>query len=172
MLTERHINAFMFTFASAILFVMIVATVLAEDIIGLDGTVGVIDHQVIWDSIDAFVGSVYLIGDLGCHQETARSFMIGSSQMPFCIRETMVFVGVIIGCTLLQFRPSFCSDYKRMIPLSFLLGCATLFEWLAQNYCGLDDLFLVGLSGMMTGVGGAFLLYSIIEAEVEFLNKG
>ena len=171
MLTERHINLLLLAFASVILVSMLSATIIADSITGLDGTVGTIDHQSLWDSLDAFTGSVYLFGDWGCHQETARSFSISGSQMPVCVRETMMVAGVILGCIILHFIPSVCPDSRIAVLLSFVIGCSSAFEWLAPQYLGLNNLFLVELSGMLTGIGGASLLYCLVKAEVRFLNK-
>ena len=156
--------------ASAITLVFVIVTAISDEITNLDGKVGIIDHRDIWYSLGIIKGSVYAFGDWGCHQETARSFHIGSSQMPICIRETMILVGVIIGSVVVLLNQKLVSNPKKKIPVSILLGCMALFEWIAQQYFGLDSMFLVGLSGMLSGIGGATLLYSLVKLEIQYLS--
>ena len=56
----------------------------------LDGTSGVLDHD--W-SVGQFI---YALGDLLCHQEIERSFIINGSQMAMCSRD----VGLMTGCAV------------------------------------------------------------------------
>ena len=171
MLTERHTNLLLMIFASAMLAIMVIATLLSEGITNLDGRVGVIDHLPLWDTLDSFSALVYTLGDWGCHQDTARSFVIGDSQMPFCIRETMMVVGTIIGCIMLIPRFSMFDGTKRLICAAILLGCATPLEWLLQHYCGLDNLFLVGATGMFTGIGVALGVHCLVRLESNYLVR-
>ena len=158
-------------FASAMLVIMVIATLLCDGITNLDGRVGVIDHHPLWDTLDGFSALVYTFGDWGCHQDTARSFIIGDSQMPFCIRETMIVVGIIIGCIMLLPRSSLFDGIKGLMCVAIMLGCATPLEWLLQHYCGLDSLFLVGTSGMLTGIGVALGVYCLVRLEATYLSK-
>lgn len=171
MITERHTNLILLFFSSAVLIVMLLVTVCSDNLIGLDGKVGIIDHQPLWNSCNPLIGAFYTFGDWGCHQETARSIVIGTSQMPLCIRETAILIGVILGCTILHLFPTLCNRTVKMIVISIFLGLATLLEWLVQELISFYVMAFVAISGILTGIGGAILLYCIIWIETVYLSK-
>ena len=71
---------------------------------GLDGSPGFIDGG--WEG-GGPAGLSYLLGDLVCHQEEARSLILNGSQMPVCARDTGILMGLTIGfaiCLLIRDR--------------------------------------------------------------------
>ena len=57
----------------------------------LDGSPSFVDHP-----LDGILDVPYLIGDVLCHQQDGRSFHINGSQMPICIRDTGLLLGLIL----------------------------------------------------------------------------
>ncbi len=46
---------------------------------------------------------VYSAGDRLCHQKSERSFYINQNQMPFCSRCTAIWLGFVIGLSVMVF---------------------------------------------------------------------
>lgn len=119
----------------------------------LDGTPGMIDHD--WSEYGA--GSfMYLFGDILCHQEMDRSFIINGSQMPFCIRDTGLLAGFMTGCFSFIFRIELLSD-KRVTLLGAFLIVLTLVEWCFERFAfGIPELrFIVAIA---SGIGFVMVL--------------
>ena len=167
---EYHTNLIVLIISSIFITMMIAVTYCSHDIVDLNGTVGIIDHADLWNSVDPLTAAIYSFGDWGCHQRIERSFVLGSSQMPFCIRETMIVAGVVIGSFILHIIPKLCNKPSIAMPVSILIALSALIEWLVQETFGLNILFFVGLSGILTGIGGTFTLYCLIKIEVAYLD--
>ena len=45
----------------------------------------------------------YDAGDVNCHQNSTRSFFLNENQMPFCARDTAIFLGMAIGVLIIMF---------------------------------------------------------------------
>jgi len=73
-------------FLTAFLLLMIILPLLHPygSFTGLDGSAGVIDNGEKLSFADPLSKCIYFLGDLFCHQETVRSFIINGSQMAFC----------------------------------------------------------------------------------------
>ena len=86
----------------AILLVVFLSALLAPSgsIGGLDGRVGVIDHDAQWDGMDPFTGSVYRVGEYFCHQIEDRSLQVNGNQMPICARDLGILVGFVAAATI------------------------------------------------------------------------
>ena len=120
---------------------------------GLDGAVGVIDHGFQGNGIS---GAVYLIGDMFCHQEEARSFILNGSQMSFCIRDTGIIAGAFLGFILSRLMESRLSD-RRFAWAGACLIAVTAVEWISEGFVG-DMPSARFLSGMCCGIGVAIFL--------------
>ncbi len=72
--------------------------------LGEDGVVGPRDFQYTISQIDNPVAKFfYDAGDVNCHQNSSRSFFLNDNQMPFCARDTAIFLGMAIGVLIIVF---------------------------------------------------------------------
>lgn len=119
--------------------------------IGLDGSPTVIDHG--WQGLP---GVGYLLGDMICHQQSSRCIMLNGNQMPICIRDLGLLIGLVTGlafCYLADRRLS-C----RTVPLIGLaLVAVTGVEWCLESLLG-DMPSLRIISGFVSGIGAALIL--------------
>ena len=116
---------------------------------GLDGSPGMMDRS--WEPAEF----PYIIGDILCHQESARCFVFNGSQMPICIRDTGLLIGFVLGC--LAYIPMDGKFGKRQIALSLAMVCFTAVEWAAEPYSG-DFPRTRFLTGIVSGAGAGMLL--------------
>ena len=79
----------------AALFLSAPCMALPGTFLGLDGSPMIIDNGWLGHGP---AGIAYLIGDILCHQETARSFILNGSQLPVCIRDMGILLGSLAGC--------------------------------------------------------------------------
>ena len=116
----------------------------------LDGSPGILDHS--WSAAEF----PYLLGDFLCHQEMDRSFILNGSQLPFCIRDIGLLLGLAAGLVLCYFLDRRLGD-KKVLWLSVLMIAVTGVEWLAEQAVG-DMPEARFLTGIVTGAGAALLL--------------
>ena len=50
-----------------------------------------------WGELDPYAAFVYGFGDLNCHNKAERSWEINGNQMPVCVRDVGIFLGLAIG---------------------------------------------------------------------------
>ena len=159
---ERMIPEFIsWVLLLAIAVAMFIATVLGGGVIGLDGKSGVVDHAELWAQMDPVSGLIYWFGDIGCHQQEARSFVIAGSQMPFCVRETLLIIGTIIGLGLMLYR--MYEPSKLSLTISLLLGSITFIEWIFKAVSGIDILVVTEVTAMISGIGIGFLAHEVVQ---------
>jgi uncharacterized membrane protein len=91
------------------------ATLKPETIIYLDGRANMFDYQQKWSALPIPHRFIYTIGDLQCHQNYNRSYIINSNQMPVCTRDVGIFFGCNIGIALV-----FLVDVKLSPTRAFL----------------------------------------------------
>lgn len=121
---------------------------------GLDGTPGIMDHD--WGGYGAG-GIVYAIGDMLCHQEAARSFFLNGSQLPFCIRDVGLLIGLVAGLAVVL-RESMKSGEKKRLLLGLVLLVPTAAEYAAEHLYDMDLPELRFIFGMVSGFGAALIL--------------
>ena len=125
----------------------------------LDGTPGIIDHWDIWSSEDPFTMAIYLAGDIVCHQEMARTFVMNGSEMPICVRDLGLLMGFMFGCliTSLKFgHPAIYRHARAYVVVSFLL---IFTDWAIQHAFDLNVPFTRLVTGLLAGAGFALILY-------------
>lgn len=123
----------------------------------LDGTSGVLDHK--W-SPGQFI---YLLGDMLCHQEMSRSFMINGSQTAFCTRDIGIIAGIAatLALTYRLAEGPVLTDRKTLIAgILFLLIMAA--EWAAGMFIEYDLKYLRLASGVLGGAGIALIMQNLI----------
>ena len=142
----------------AILFLAVPFLYQPGTFLDLDGSPSIIDRD--WSSYGAG-GIVYLIGDLLCHQEHARSFILNGNQMPICIRDTGLIIGLDVGlvCGLLHNR---WMGRKKVLLTGFLLLLPTLFEWIAEHAFDLDLPGIRFVAALVSGFGAALIVCFLI----------
>lgn len=90
---KRFVLFFLFLFFTASLF-LAPFCIKKGFVRGLDGRANRIDYSYIWDKMPLFPRIMYYIGDIGCHQKESRSFILNENQMPVCVRDTGIFIGM------------------------------------------------------------------------------
>ncbi len=72
--------------------------------LGEEGVVGPRDFQYTISQIEnPLARFFYDAGDVNCHQNSSRSFFLNDNQMPFCARDTAIFLGMAIGVLIIVF---------------------------------------------------------------------
>lgn len=139
---------------------------------GLDGSVGVVDHKSLWNTLDPISSAIYTTGDLGCHQEQSRTLMINGSEMPFCIRETFLFLGLSLFMMCAAFLDrSTIPTPGRAVPLGIVLIALTALEWVLENSTGFDLPVLRAAVSITTSFGITLILISLFLWESDILER-
>ncbi|MBR6205367.1 MAG: DUF2085 domain-containing protein [Candidatus Methanomethylophilaceae archaeon] len=153
--------------AAGILTAMFVAAPFAAppgSYLALDGSPCFIDHP--WSVSEL----PYLIGDVLCHQEQDRSFMLNGSQLPVCSRDLGLAFGLMLGCLLCLSRSA--SMDRRWVAASCLMMCFTVVEWAVEPAFG----NLMGTrfaTGIVSGAGAGMLVGWFAKRSVErFVEQG
>lgn len=120
---------------------------------GLDGSPMVIDNGWLGHGP---AGLAYLIGDVLCHQEAGRSFILNGSQMPICIRDTGLLLGAFAGCAVASFFVDRLQK-RRALVIGAALLLATGIQWALQGAVG-DNASVRFASGIVSGVGASVIL--------------
>ncbi len=110
------LSAFVFCLVWFLLVLTAPLMVPPHTLLDLSGRVGYIDNAAKFENLFILPHAIYLIGDQECHQMASRSFFIDGNQMPFCSRDTGLFLGLALGFGVLVFF-----RYK-INPVLFLLG--------------------------------------------------
>ncbi|MCL2032591.1 MAG: DUF2085 domain-containing protein [Methanomassiliicoccaceae archaeon] len=157
-------------FSASFLVLMILPTLLYPhgSFAGLDGRAGIIEN---WDQLafaDPLTRTVYTMGDLFCHQEWARSFIINGSQMAFCQRDVSVLTGVIIGLLAADERVGRIYAGKSLCPIiGAVMISSTFIEWGIEYGLGADILAARIATGLLAGAGIALLLQHYVTRQYE-----
>ncbi len=121
--------------------------------LGLDGSPMVIDNGWLGHGP---AGLAYLIGDILCHQEAARSFVLNGSQLPVCIRDTGILLGSLAGCAASCFFLDRLRG-KKVLIAGVVLLLVTAVQWALQGTVG-DDEAIRFASGIVSGIGASVIL--------------
>ncbi|MDR1404362.1 MAG: DUF2085 domain-containing protein [Candidatus Methanoplasma sp.] len=139
---------------------------------GLDGRAGVIEN---WDSLshaDPVTRAVYFLGDLFCHQEESRSFIINGSQMAFCHRDTSILLGVILGLAAAdEAIGKIYAGNKLLVYAGAVMILSTAAEWAAEYISGYDLLAARVATGVLAGIGIALILQYAVTNQYEKIMK-
>ena len=133
-------------------------------LLGLDGSINVMDHSDIWDSIGAVSGFYYGLGDMICHQEQSRSFVLNDNQMYVCMRDISILGGFILGLVLTMVKDmslSRISKAEKVILL--LLFLSTLLEWAVEKLADVDLPVSRCVTAIVTGAVTAIVLIYLIN---------
>lgn len=69
----------------------------------LSGVVGGHENEDQFDQLSLLPHTIYWLGDAECHQIADRSFFLNDNQMPFCVRDLGLFIGLAFGFGLVSF---------------------------------------------------------------------
>lgn len=79
-------------------------TLPSDSVNDLTGSVGAQDYEEITDDMNPYAKFYYEAGDFNCHTIKERSFFINGNQMPFCVRDVAIFLGLAFGLGLVLFK--------------------------------------------------------------------
>ena len=156
---------------TAVLIISITVTFLntAGTITHLDGIIGRIDHGNLWNALDPISNLIYSVGDYCCHQEADRSLVFNGNQMPICIRETFLFLGMALGFLVLSTR-SFLPAEQRFV-LCTILILFTPLEWGMEHYLDVGSSLFRAIVSVMSGFAFAGFMSAILEKEYVLLTR-
>lgn len=132
----------------------------SHTLLDLSGRVGYHDNDAQFASLSPLPHAIYWIGDGECHQIAERSYYINGNEMPFCSRDTGLFLGFVMGFGALLFV-----RYK-IHPVLAVLGLVPIGIdgglQLVTSYVSNNPLRLA--TGIIAGVACAMLLAHFIFA--------
>ena len=158
------------SFLAAALALMVVSPLLYPygSFAGLDGVAGVVENWGALSFADPLTRAVYAAGDMFCHQEWGRSFIINGSQMAFCQRDVSMIAGAIVGLLATDARVGRIYAGKRScIALGAAMVASTLVEWGVEHALGSDILSARVATGLLAGAGIALLLQHYVTRQYE-----
>lgn len=135
----------------------------------LDGSPGFIDHWDIWSSKDPLTCFVYTFGDIFCHQEGSRTIVLNGSQMPICVRDLGLLIGLTIGsfmCFMYCYNKHILDIVKIFVPLSFMF---IVIDWLTQHFFLLNIFSTRAITGFLFGVGLAMMIYYWLIRKFDYI---
>ncbi len=119
----------------------------------LDGTPGILDGG--WEG-HRLLSLLYGIGDITCHQQYDRSFVLNGSQMPICMRDCGILLGLTLGSIIATvLGPRLAVPACPIVAALLILFIVV--EWVVET-TGVDLPLIRTLSGVSAGVGGTLLL--------------
>lgn len=124
------------------------------------GTPGMLDG---WWRGHGAAGIPYAIGDVLCHQEFSRSFVLNGSQLPVCMRDTGIAFGAAVGfsCCAISGRESYPRIFAVAGAVLILLMAV---EWAVET-TGFDSPPLRTCSGACAGIGASLFLAWMLYRE-------
>jgi len=157
-------------FSAAFLMLMIIMPLLYPhgSYADLDGRAGVIDNWSKLAFADPAARAVYSLGDLFCHQEMSRTFIVNGSQMAFCQRDVSVLCGVIIGLFATDKAVlNFYIGKKVFLIAGAAMISSLAIEWYIEYASGTDILAGRVSTGVLAGAGIALVLQYAVTKEYE-----
>jgi len=132
----------------------------ADTLLDLTGTVGMRENDAQFESLSIVPRTIYIIGDLECHQIAERSYFLNGNQMPFCSRDLGLFLGIALGFGIatvffLQLNPMWL--LIGLVPIGLDGGLQLVTEYESTNTLRL-------VTGVVGGAALALLLASFVFA--------
>ncbi len=128
----------------------------------LDGDVGKLDHPELWKSFDFFTGKVYSLCDYCCHQKMDRSLVLNGNQLPLCIRDMFLMVGMAIGFYCFSCKTP---HIRGKMVISVVLMSICPIEWYYEYLFNLNYPVLRMIVSVITGFGFPMFLSWLIDFE-------
>ncbi len=132
----------------------------SDTLLDLTGTVGMRENDAQFEPLSIVPRTIYIIGDLECHQIAERSFFLNGNQMPFCSRDLGLFIGLVAGFGIatfisIQINPALL--VLGLLPLGLDGGVQLVTEYESTNS-------LRVATGVLAGAALALLLAMFIIA--------
>jgi len=139
------------------------ATLPSGSVDNLDGSAGNMDNMDVISEMNPLAAVMYILGDANCHQMASNSLYINGNEMPFCIRDTGIFIGLVIGSLIsLLAAPRFKWIVLAVLILPILIdGGAQM----VSDYVSFNQLRLV--TGVLCGIGVTYFLGYLAESAVK-----
>lgn len=128
-----------------------------NSISGMDGSIGMMDHGSKWSEMNIFAELVYSVGDMVCHQEMSRSFVMNGNQLTVCSRDLFILFGIFTGLLFFQLLPKKAED-RRLWYVSYSFVVLMLIDWGVQYITSTDVMITRIITGMMCGIAIATIL--------------
>ena len=157
-------------FFASFLFLMLIIPLLYPygSFIGMDGRASIIEHWNDTAFADPLSRAIYGIGDLFCHQEQSRSFIINGSQMAFCQRDVSIMIGLSVGLLITDRRIGLIRTGDRMwLIIGILMIASTFIEWGISHVFETDVLAARVATGLLAGAGIALVLQHLMIKQYE-----
>ena len=154
----------MILFAASLLWVALTIAapfmVPAGTLVDLTGTVGMRENDDQFEGLGLVPRTMYVIGDLECHQIAERSYFLNGNQLPFCARDLGLFLGLAAGFGVaafvsIQVNPVLL--FLGLTPLGFDGGIQLVTEYESFNTLRIT-------TGIIAGFALALLLALFILA--------
>jgi len=132
----------------------------SDTLLDLTGTVGMRENTAQFESMSIVPRTVYIIGDLECHQIAERSYFLNGNQMPFCSRDLGLFIGLMVGfgvATFISIQINPMLLILGLLPIGLDGGIQLVTEYESTNALRLA-------TGIIAGAALALLLAVFILA--------
>ena len=149
----RRMRLLLIVITSIVLALFFVAPLVMPygNVFGLSGTPLIIDFGHLWADLDPLSATAYGIGDVLCHQQCDRSFVINGSQMPVCVRDTFIVSGFLLGL-LMSFVHRTELGMKRTAVVVLVAVVLILADHTVQMVFGLNVPFTRAVTGAVFGM--------------------
>lgn len=126
----------------------------SNTLVDLSGRVGGHENENQFRDLGAVPHAMYWLGDAECHQLSSRSFFINGNQMPFCVRDFGLFLGLAVGFGLVSFyrlkiHPALA--LLGFVPMAIDGGVQAVTSYVSNNPLRL-------ITGLIAGIAGSLLL--------------
>lgn len=125
---------------------------------GLSGKPVSPDYFDLWSSLPPLPGFVYAIGDILCHQETARSFVINGNQLPICVRDFSALLGLTFGLAISTAERLRVRKPKYCVIFLFVSFGLMIADVAIQNVFSLNVFPTRIITGLMCGASVALAI--------------
>lgn len=120
----------------------------------LSGRVGFIDNGAQYDNLSIIPRTIYLFGDIECHQIASRSYFLNENQLPVCARDVGIIMGLSIGAFIVAYRKVIIKPILLilgLIPVGLDGGIQSLTSYESTNAVRL-------ITGAIAGVAVSLLI--------------
>jgi len=133
-------------------------------LLSLDGSINVMDHSDIWVGLDAISSFYYSLGDMICHQEQSRSFVLNDNQMYVCMRDISILGGFMLGLVTTMVKSIPINQFSRTDKvILILLFFSTPLEWVIEKLTDVDLPVSRCATAVVTGAITAIVLIYLIR---------
>lgn len=133
------------------MFVVVPFTMPYGNVSGLSGTPLIMDFGHLWVDLDPLSAVTYGFGDVLCHQQCDRSFVLNGSQMPVCVRDVFIVSGFLLGL-LASFVHRTELVTRHVVAMVLVSTVLMLADHTVQMVFGLDVPLTRAITGAVFGM--------------------